>query len=88
LYAGTSFSKKIIDLMNDVLKESSSISNANTTYTTKNEDLSKKLEQLEQRETLLKTRYTAQFGDMETAMTQFNGTKSLLENLVDSWNQK
>ena len=88
LYAGTSFSKKIIDLMNDVLKESSSISNANTTYTTKNEDLSKKLEQLEQRETLLKTRYTAQFGNMETAMTQFNGTKSLLENLVDSWNQK
>jgi flagellar hook-associated protein 2 len=88
LYAGTSFSKKIIDLMNDVLDESSSISNANTTYTAKNDDLSEKLEQLEQREKLLKTRYTAQFGDMESAMTQFNGTKTLLENLVDSWNQK
>jgi len=88
LYAGTSFSKKIIDLMNDVLDESSSISNANTTYTAKNGDLSEKLEQLEEREKLLKTRYTAQFGDMESAMTQFNGTKTLLENLVDSWNQK
>ena len=88
LYVGKSFSQKIIDLMQDILKERSSIDSANTMYKTKNEKLVEKLDLLDQREKLLKSRYTTQFGDMESVMTQFNGTKTLLENLVNSWNQK
>jgi len=74
--------------MQDILKERSSIDSANTMYKTKNEKLVEKLDLLDQREKLLKSRYTTQFGDMESVMTQFNGTKTLLENLVNSWNQK
>jgi flagellar capping protein FliD len=47
-----------------------------------------KLVDLETREKLLTTRYTTQFGDMEQSMTQFNSTKTLLENFVEAWKKQ
>ena len=42
----------------------------------------------EEREKLLTTNYTERFGAMETAMTQFNSTKTLLENFVEAWKKQ
>ena len=39
-------------------------------------DIDIRLEKLEEREELITSRYTAQFGDMEKSMGQFDSTKS------------
>jgi flagellar capping protein FliD len=85
---GESFSKSIIDLAETVLNTSSSIKTAETGYKTSNKDVALKLVDLAAREKLLKNRYTTQFGAMEQAMTQFNSTKTLLENFVESWKKQ
>ena len=88
VYIGKSFSQKIIDLMTDTLDLESSLKSAEEAYKTLTVDIESRLEKLEIRETLITDRYTEQFGLMEQSMSQFNSTKSLLENLVESWNQK
>jgi len=88
VYIGKSFSQKIIDLMTDTLDLQSSLKSAEEAYKTLTVDIESRLEKLEIRETLITDRYTEQFGLMEQSMSQFNSTKSLLENLVESWNQK
>jgi flagellar hook-associated protein 2 len=88
VYIGKSFSQKIIDLMTDTLDLESSLKSAEEAYKTLTVDIESRLEKLEIRETLITNRYTEQFGLMEQSMSQFNSTKSLLENLVESWNQK
>jgi len=88
VYIGKSFSQKIIDLMTDTLDLESSLKSAEEAYKTLTVDIESRLEKLEIRETLITDRYTEQFGMMEQSMSQFNSTKSLLENLVESWNQK
>ena len=70
--------------MASILESSSSVSAAKTAYTTNSSDISLKLKDLEKREELITTRYTNQFGSMEQAMSQFNSTKSLLENFMES----
>ena len=40
------------------------------------------------REELITTRYTTQFGAMEQEMTQFNSTKTLLENFIEAWKKQ
>ena len=64
------------------------MSAAETQYTTTSSDLSEKLKDLEVREELIKTRYTTQFGAMEQEMTQFNSTKTLLENFIEAWKKQ
>ena len=88
IFIGKSFSQSIIDLADTVLAASSSIKNAETGYKTSNKEVALKLVDLETREKLLTTRYTTQFGAMEQAMTQFNSTKTLLENFVESWKKQ
>jgi len=88
VYIGKSFSQKIIDLMTDTLDLQSSLKSAEEAYKTLTVDIESRLEKLEIRETLITDRYTEQFGLMEQSLSQFNSTKSLLENLVESWNQK
>ena len=88
VYIGKSFSQKIIDLMTDTLDLESSLKSAEEAYKTLTVDIESRLEKLEIRETLITDRYTEQFGLMEQSLSQFNSTKSLLENLVESWNQK
>ena len=66
----------------------SSVNAAKIAYTSTSTDISLKLKDLETREELITTRYTAQFGSMEQAMTQFNSTKSLLENFMESWKKQ
>ena len=88
VFVGESFSKSIIDLADTVLNTSSSIKTAETGYKTSNKDVALKLVDLAAREQLLTTRYTTQFGAMEQAMTQFNSTKTLLENFVESWKKQ
>ena len=51
-------------------------------------DIEERLTALETREELITTRYTAQFGDMEKSMTQFNNTKTLLENFIEAWKKQ
>jgi len=87
IYIGKSFAQKIIDLMTDTLDLESSVKSAEEAYKTLTLDIEARLEKLEIREKLISDRYTEQFGSMEQVMTQFNSTKSLLENFVDSWNQ-
>ena len=66
--------------MDTILADSNS-SLAETAYTATSSDLSGKLEALEEREALITTRYTTQFGDMEQEMTQFNSTKNTFRKL-------
>ena len=51
-------------------------------------DIEERLTALEKREELITNRYTASFGDMEKSMTQFNSTKSLLENFIEAWKKQ
>ena len=88
VFVGKSFSQSMVELMDDTLSASSSIKTAETAYRTSNADVALKLVDLETREKLLTTRYTTQFGDMEQSMTQFNSTKTLLENFVEAWKKQ
>ena len=88
VYIGKSFSQKIIDLTTEVFALGSPLNSAEDSYKELRVDIEERLEKLEIRESLITDRYTAQFGSMEKSMTQFNSTKSLLENLVASWTNK
>lgn len=88
VFVGKSLSQKVSDFMDTILDTSSSIKTAETTYKTNNTDIAKRLVELEQREVLLKSRYTDQFGAMEQAMTQFNSTQTLLDNFIEAWKKQ
>jgi flagellar hook-associated protein 2 len=88
VYIGKSFSQKIIDLMTETLDLESSLKSAEESYKTLTVDIEARLEKLEIRETLITGRYTEQFGSMEQSMSQFNSTKSLLENFVEAWKKQ
>ena len=88
VYIGKSFSQKIIDLMTETLELESSLKSAEEAYKTLTVDIEARLEKLEIRETLITDRYTEQFGSMEQSMSQFNSTKSLLENFVEAWKKQ
>ena len=85
VYVGQNFAEKVSELMETILDTNSSLNKAETAYTATSTDLTEKLKDLEKREELITTRYTEQFGAMEQAMTQFNSTKSLLENFMEAW---
>jgi len=88
VYIGKSFSQKIIDLMTETLELESSLKSAEEAYKTLTVDIEARLEKLEIRESLITDRYTEQFGSMEQSMSQFNSTKSLLENFVEAWKKQ
>ena len=77
-----------MELADSVLNTGSSIKAAETGYTASNKDIAEKLDKLDAKEKLLTTRYTSQFGEMEQAMSQFNSTKTLLENFIESWKKQ
>jgi flagellar capping protein FliD len=74
--------------MADISAIRSSVSNAKDTYTTTKVDIEERLQKLEVREKLITTQYTERFGNMEKSMSQFNSTKSLLENFVEAWKKQ
>ena len=88
VYVGKSFATKIIDLMSETLADGSSLKSAETAYQNLSEDINERLEKLDVREELISTRYTEQFGAMESAMTQFNSTKTMLENFIEAWKKQ
>ena len=88
VYVGQNFSEKVSEFMETILDTNSSLNKAETAYTATSADLTEKLKDLEEREELITTRYTEQFGAMEQAMTQFNSTKSLLENFMEAWKKE
>ena len=88
VYVGKSFAQKMIDLMTDTLDLNSSLRSAEDSYKNLTEDIEARLEKLDEREKLISSRYTEQFGAMEQAMTQFNSTKSMLENFIESWKKQ
>jgi len=88
VYIGKSFAQKISDLMSDTLADDSSLKSAETAYQNLTEDINERLEKLDLREELISTRYTEQFGAMESAMTQFNSTKTMLENFIEAWKKQ
>lgn len=88
LFVGKSISEKVKDFMDAILSSSSSVSKSETAYKATNTDIALRLSDLEEREKLLTTSYTERFGAMETAMTQFNSTKTLLENFVEAWKKQ
>ena len=88
VYVGKSFASKISDLMSDTLGDDSSLKSAETAYQNLTEDINERLEKLDLREELISTRYTEQFGAMESAMTQFNSTKTMLENFIEAWKKQ
>jgi flagellar capping protein FliD len=85
---GQNFSEKVSEFMETILDTNSSLNKAETAYTATSTDLTEKLKDLDEREELITTRYTEQFGAMEQAMTQFNSTKSLLENFMEAWKKE
>lgn len=86
IYVGKSFSDKFLTLVESILDFESSLNKTEDNYADLKVDIQDRLDQLDERAKLLSDRYTKQFGQMETAMNEFNSTKSLLENLVESWN--
>ena len=88
VYVGKSFASKISDLMSDILADDSAVKRAETAYQNLTEDINERLEKLDLREELISTRYTEQFGAMESAMTQFNSTKTMLENFIEAWKKQ
>ena len=88
VYVGKSFANKIDEMMVSILDLESSLSSANESYKNLSSDIEERLAELEKREELITNRYTAQFGDMEKSMTEFNSTKSLLENFIEAWKKQ
>jgi len=88
VYVGKSFANKIDEMMTSILDLESSLASANESYKNTSADIEERLTALEKREELITNRYTAQFGDMEKSMTQFNSTKSLLENFIEAWKKQ
>ena len=88
VYIGKSFAQKIIDLMTETLELESSIKSAEDSYKDLSVDIEARLDKLKIREALITSRYTEQFGSMEQSMSQFNSTKSLLENFVEAWKKQ
>lgn len=88
LYSGKSFSKKLSELMSAALAMNSSLNSAKESYKLTKLDITERLAKLDVREKLLTTQYTERFGAMEQAMSQFNSTKTLLDNFVESWKKQ
>ena len=74
--------------MEEVVEVGSPLKNAEETYKTTSSDIEERLKKLEEREELINRKYTEQFGKMEQAMTQFNSTKTLLENFIEAWKKQ
>ena len=88
IYSGQSFSKRVSDLMTKVVEVGSPLRNSEDAYKTRSTDIEERLKKLEEREKLINSKYTEQFGKMEQAMTQFNSTKTLLENFIEAWKKQ
>ena len=88
IYSGQSFSKRVADLMTKVVEVGSPLRNSEETYKTRSTDIEERLQKLEEREKLINSKYTEQFGKMEQSMTQFNSTKTLLENFIEAWKKQ
>ena len=74
--------------MNSILDLESPLNSARESYQNLTSDIEERLTALEERENLITTKYTAQFGKMEQSMTQFNSTKSLLDNFIEAWKKQ
>ena len=74
--------------MTSVLDFESPLNNAVQSYQNISSDIDDRLKKLEEREELITTRYTSQFGKMEQSMTQFNSTKTLLDNFIEAWKKQ
>ena len=88
VFSGQSFSKRVADLMTKVVEVGSPLRNSEDTYKTRGSDIEERLKKLEEREKLINSKYTEQFGKMEQSMTQFNSTKTLLENFIEAWKKQ
>ena len=88
IYVGESFATRVTDLMAEMVELGSPLRNAEETYTNRNSDIEDRLKELEEREKLINQKYTEQFGQMEQSMTQFNSTKTLLENFIEAWKKQ
>ena len=88
VFSGQSFSKRVADLMTKVVEVGSPLRNSEETYKTRGSDIEERLKKLEEREKLINSKYTEQFGKMEQSMTQFNSTKTLLENFIEAWKKQ
>jgi len=88
VFSGNSFAQKIIDSMTDILALNSPLVSAEDTYKNLSVDIEERLEKLEEREKLITSRYTEQFGAMEQSMSQFNSTKTMLENFIEAWKKQ
>jgi flagellar capping protein FliD len=88
IYSGQSFSERVADLMTKVVEVGSPLRNSEEAYKTRSIDIEERLKKLEEREKLINSKYTEQFGKMEQAMTQFNSTKTLLENFIEAWKKQ
>lgn len=88
VFYGKSFSEKIAALTTEITDNTSSIKSAEESYQKLTADIQERLDQLEVREKLISERYTEQFGKMEQSMTQFNSTKTLLENFIEAWKKQ
>ena len=88
VYVGQSISKKMSYLMESALSINSPTAAAESSYKDLRSKISERIEKLDVREQLLRDRYTEQFGAMESSMTQFNSTKSMLENFIEAWKKQ
>ena len=88
VFIGRSFTNMFDTFVDDMLEATSSFTKTLAAYDQKVTDINEKLDALEIRADLLRERYNERFGEMESMVVGFNSTKSLLENLVKSWNRE
>ena len=88
IFVGESFATRVTDLMAEMVELGSPLRNAEETYTSRSSDIEDRLKDLEEREKVINQKYTEQFGQMEQSMTQFNSTKTLLENFIEAWKKQ
>jgi flagellar hook-associated protein 2 len=87
LYVGRSVRTLVNNFFNDALATNSTHQEVSVLYTERSKDLADQLAQIDERQELLRSRYTTQFAAMESIVTTGSSTSEYLENLVAGWNK-
>ena len=85
IYVGKSLSHSLIDFATDILKTNGDIDKKVSRYNLDIADYNKQLTTLETRMKNQRERYVEQFTAMETAVSGFKETGSIIDNLMESW---
>ena len=85
IYVARSAKTKLFNFFGDALAVNGSHDVITNMYKTRSSDLDTKLDKIDQREALLQSRYTKQFGAMEKVVSSQKSSAEYITQLVDGW---